>query len=123
MEGMTTGTSGIEALAERLAGGAVATEDDARLMLETPDLIAVGVIADDLRRRLHDNRVTFLRVLEVHVDQVPATLPARTAAGEIRIVGTPASLDTACAAVSAARALVGDDRPHRFLAGRSRRSR
>lgn len=102
---MTTGTSGIEALAERLAGGAVATEDDARLMLETPDLIAVGVIADDVRRRLHDNRVTFLRVLEVHVDQVPATLPARTAAGEIRIVGTPASVDTACAAVSAARAL------------------
>ena len=75
MEGMTTGTSGIEALAERLAGGAVATEDDARLMLETPDLIAVGVIADDVRRRLHDDRVTFVRVLEVHVDRVPATLP------------------------------------------------
>ena len=74
-------------------------------MLDTPDLIAVGVVADDVRRRLHDNRVTFLRVFEVHVDRVPASLPSRTAAGEIRIVGTPASVEAASAAVSAARAL------------------
>ena len=102
---MTTGTTAIEALADRLAGGAAATEDDARMMLETPDLIAIGVVADEVRRRLHGNRVTFLRVFEVHVDQVPAALPARTAAGEIRIVGTPSSLDAAVAAVRAARAL------------------
>src|SRR6478609_6225379 len=105
MEGMTSATTAMEALAERLANGAAATEDDARMMLEPPDLIAVGVVADDVRRRLHDNRVTFLRVLEVHPERVPAALPSRTAAGEIRIVGTAASVAAASAAVSAARAL------------------
>jgi len=102
---MTAGATAIEALAERLAAGAEATQDDARMLLETADLIAVGVVADDVRRRLHDNRVTFLRVFEVHVDRVPAALPSRTAAGEIRIVGTAASVAAASAAVSAARAL------------------
>ena len=102
---MTTGTTAIEALAERLAGGAEATIDDARVMLETPDLIAVGIVADDVRRRRHANRVTFVRVFEVHVDRVPASLPARTSAGEIRIVGTPASVEAASAAVAAARSL------------------
>jgi hypothetical protein len=105
MEGMTSATTAMEALAERLANGAAATEDDARMMLETPDLIAVGVVADDVRRRLHDNRVTFLRVLEVHPERVPAALPARTSAGEIRVVGTPVSVAAAAAAVASARSL------------------
>ena len=37
----------------------------------------------------------------------PPALPPRTAAGELRIVGTPVSLDAAVAAVEAARALAG----------------
>jgi aminodeoxyfutalosine synthase len=105
MEGMTSGTTAMDTLAERLANGDGATEDDARMMLATPDLIAVGVVADDVRRRRHDNRVTFLRVLEVHLERVPATLPARTSAGEIRIVGTPVSVAAASAAVVSARSL------------------
>jgi hypothetical protein len=107
MDGMTTGTTAIEALAERLAGGAAGTDDDARLMLETADLIAVGMVADDVRRRVHGSRTTFLRVLQVPVDRVPSALPARTAAGEIRIVGAPSSVDAASAAVAAARAIAG----------------
>lgn len=77
-------------------------------ILETADLIAVGVAGDEVRRRLHGVETTFVRVFEVHVDAVPQSLPPRTDAGEIRIVGRPASVDVAVAAVRAATALAGD---------------
>jgi aminodeoxyfutalosine synthase len=105
MEGMTAGSMPIEALAERVATGAEVSEADAQLLLDTPDLIAVGAIADDVRRRLHGNSTTFVRVFEIHVDAPPAALPPRTTPGELRIVGKPSSLDAAIAAVLAAAAL------------------
>lgn len=70
-------------------------------ILDTPDLIAVGVAGDDKRREMHGAKATFVRVLEVHVDAPPASLPAGTHAGEIRIVGVPASLESAVRAVTA----------------------
>lgn len=76
-------------------------------LLETPDLIAVGVAGDDVRRRMHGTRTTFVRVFEVHVDAPPQARPPRVAAGEFRIVGRPASLDAAVAAVRATVALAG----------------
>lgn len=76
-------------------------------LLETPDLIAVGVAGDDVRRRMHGTRTTFVRVFEVHVDAPPQALPPRVAAGEFRIVGRPANLDAAVAAVRATVALAG----------------
>ena len=79
------------------------SEADVQELLESRDLIAVGVRADDVRRRLHGARTTFVRVFEVHVDAIPAAVPARTSAGEFRIVGRPASAD---AAIAAARAVV-----------------
>jgi aminodeoxyfutalosine synthase len=59
------------------------------------------MLADDARRQRHGTRTTFVRVFEIHVDAPPAALPARTDAGELRIVGTPAETDTAVAAVRA----------------------
>jgi hypothetical protein len=79
----------------------------AQQILETPDLIAVGVTGDDVRRRMHGATTTFVRVFEVHVDAVPQTLPPRTDAGEFRLVGRPASLEAAVTAVRAAVALAG----------------
>ena len=77
---------------------------DPRVILSTPDLIAVGVQGDDVRRRMHGSRTTFVRVFEVHVDAPEtATAPARLAAGEFRIVGRPA---TEAAAVKAVEAMV-----------------
>ena len=107
MEGMTSGTIAIDALAGRAAAAEDLTEGDAQLLLDTPDLIAVGAIADDIRRRLHEARTTFVRVFEIHVDALPQSLPPRTQAGELRIVGAPASLDAAVAAVEAVTALAG----------------
>ena len=83
------------------------TDSEAQELLDTRDLIAIGVRADEVRRRLHGPRTTFVRVFEMHVDAPPGSLPARTSAGEFRIIGRPASLDAAIAAVREARRLAG----------------
>ena len=74
----------------------------AQQILETPDLIAVGITGDEVRRRMHGARTTFVRVFELHVAAVPQTLPPRTDAGEFRIVGKPDSRAGAVAAVRSA---------------------
>jgi aminodeoxyfutalosine synthase len=85
---------------------AISTEE-ARAILEDRNLIAVGARGDEERQRRHGKRTTFVRVLEVHVDAVPAVIPASASAGEIRLTGTPASVAAAIGAVKAARALAG----------------
>jgi hypothetical protein len=85
------------------------TMDDreARVLLDSPDLIAIGAKADAARQQRHGSRTTFVRVFEIHVDAPPPTLPASVSAGEFRIVGRPSSLAAAVAAVHAAAALAG----------------
>jgi aminodeoxyfutalosine synthase len=74
-------------------------------ILSTRDLIAVGVQGDDVRRRMHGARTTFVRVFEVHVDAPPSVRPSGLAAGEFRIVGRPSSESAATDAVRATAAL------------------
>ena len=71
-------------------------------ILETPDLIAVGMAGDEVRRRLHGSATTFVRVLEVHVDAPVRALPAGAQPGEVRVIGAPATLDAAVSAVATA---------------------
>src|SRR5688572_16098036 len=55
--------------------------------------------ADDVRRQRHGDRTTFVRVADIVVEpRQPATIPS--AAGEIRICGTPASRGAAIDRVS-----------------------
>jgi aminodeoxyfutalosine synthase len=79
--------------------------DDPRALLATRDVIAAGVRGDDVRRRMHGARTTFVRVFEVHVDAPPAAMPAGVAAGEVRIIGRPAMEGAAVEAVRAATTL------------------
>ena len=97
----------LEMLAERISAGDSVTQADARILMESRDLISVGMIADEFRRRLHGVKTTFVRVFEVHVDAVPTSLPSALSAGEIRIAGQPESLDEARAVVSSLRKLAG----------------
>jgi aminodeoxyfutalosine synthase len=101
MEGM------MDAIAERVQQGGAISDADARTILQSHDLIAVGMMADDARRRVHGIRTTFVRVFEVHVDAVPTALPEKMTAGEIRIVGRPASVAVAVAASQAVARLAG----------------
>jgi CofH/MqnC-like protein len=86
---------------------AAVNETEALAILAEPNLIAVGVRGDEERRRRHGAKTTFVRVLEVHADAVPANLPSAASVGEIRVMGKPASVAAAIAAVKAARALAG----------------
>ena len=77
------------------------SEADARELLQTPDLIAIGIRADEVRRRRHGARTTFVRVLEVHAGAPLSVFPSRVSAGEIRIVGRPETLEGAVTVVRA----------------------
>jgi hypothetical protein len=79
----------------------------ARALLAERNLIAVGARGDDERRRRHGTRTTFVRVLEVQTDAIPASLPPSAAPGEVRVVGRPATIEAARAAIVAAQALAG----------------
>jgi aminodeoxyfutalosine synthase len=95
----------LAAVAARLAQGEPLQHADAAVVLESHDLVAIGMMADEARRRRHGVETTFVRVFEVHVDALPSSVPAATSAGELRIVGRPASVAAAVAAVSAVRGL------------------
>ena len=102
---MTTGMD-VERLAETLAAGGTLQASDVRALAESRDLIGLGMLAADVRHRLHGDTGTFVRVETVQVAAAsagePLDVPAE--AGEVRIVGAPASLDEAVAAVRAVRA-------------------
>jgi CofH/MqnC C-terminal region len=97
----------LAAVAERLAQGDKLQPADVETVLGSHDLVAVGMMADEIRRQRHGRATTFVRVFEAHVDAVPATLPANVSAGEFRLTGRPASLGAAVAAVTAMRRLAG----------------
>ena len=86
---------------------AAVNEHEALAILAEPNVIAVGARGDEERRRRHGLKTTFVRVFEIHVEAVPASLPSGASAGEIRLMGKPASVAAAVAAVKGARALAG----------------
>src|SRR5690242_20703702 len=54
------------------------------------DIITLGVKADEVRRARHGTRTTFVRVADITCEP-GAAVEVPLAAGEVRIVGTPAS--------------------------------
>jgi hypothetical protein len=97
----------LAAVSERLAQGEQLQPADAEIVLGSHDLVAIGMMADEIRRQRHGRETTFVRVFEAHVDAVPARLPANVSAGEFRLTGRPASVAAAVAAVAAMRRLAG----------------
>jgi hypothetical protein len=100
---MTEATSEIEArihAGERL--------DEATLRhLATIDVLTLGMLADEARKRRHAGEATFVRVFETDVTQGWTSTAVPDGASEVRLRGLPATLDEAAAAVAAARAAAG----------------
>ena len=64
------------------------TDADLSIFAASHDIISLGMRADEVRRKRHGARTTFVRVANISADpQTPSEWPAP--AGEIRIVGTP----------------------------------
>lgn len=92
---------------DRINRGEPLSADEIRELAVTPDILSLGMLADTVRRRLHETRATFLRVADVAFDN-QAMLGQSPAAREIRLTGSPSTLAAAVAAVEAARAVAGD---------------
>jgi hypothetical protein len=92
---------------ERIAAGDRLSADEIRELADLPDVLPLGMLADSLRRRLRGTHVTYVRVASCGFDHsfADAVLPT---AREIRITGSPDSLQTAVSAVKSARALAGE---------------
>jgi aminodeoxyfutalosine synthase len=66
------------------------TDAELTSLAATHDIISLGVLADDIRRRRHGTKTTFVRVADVPADVgMPVVRPK--AAGELRILGIAAS--------------------------------
>ena len=93
----------VSAVTHKIAEGAPLDERDWQTLTDTHDLIALGVAADDARRRRHADRVTFVQVVDVPVETAAPAGTLSNQAGEVRLTGRPASV---AAAVTAVRAVV-----------------
>jgi aminodeoxyfutalosine synthase len=97
----------LDSVAERVTQGKDLSADDVQSILASHDIVELGMLADGVRRQRHDRKTTFGRVLDVHVEAVPETLPAKFDGGEIRIIGAPASVDRAVEAVLSVSRIAG----------------
>jgi aminodeoxyfutalosine synthase len=98
---------------DRINRGERLSAEEIRELAATPDILSLGMLADTVRRRLHDTRVTFLRVAEAAFDG-QAALSQLPAGREVRLTGSPATLDAGAAAVEAARIIAGDRKVSAF---------
>jgi 2-iminoacetate synthase ThiH len=103
---MTT-SSTFDLLIERVTAGERLAAPEVAELAAAPDILPLGMLADAVRRRLHGTRVTYLRVTSCAFDQSFAdAIPP--AAREVRITGTPGTLNVAVTAVESAKAVAGD---------------
>jgi aminodeoxyfutalosine synthase len=99
-------------LSRRLAAGERLSGEEIAQLAATPDILAVGMLADEHRRRMHAARVTFVRVANCPFDRAFSEAVPPTAA-EIRLTGVPQSVDAMLAAVQTGKSVAGD----RLLSG------
>lgn len=91
---------------EQIAAGERLSPDGIRALAEAADILPAGMLADAMRRRLHGTRATFLRVAPCRFDRSfsDAVLPS---AREIRVTGSPDTIDMALTAVKTAKEIAG----------------
>lgn len=92
-------SDGITALVARLASGAALSEADAAALAVAPDILSLGMLADEARRRKHGSRTTYVRVADVSLPHPgePVAIPA--AAREVRVVTGAAELESRMSAL------------------------
>ncbi|MEO5742657.1 MAG: hypothetical protein ABIS29_18885 [Vicinamibacterales bacterium] len=120
----------LDDLAGKIDAGEQLSEQDIAALGSSRDIIALGMLATTVRRRLHGHEVTYVRVADLPpsligfgeprkvgttpmgdtaagaTDIVP-TFKSADSAGEVRIFQTPQTLDAAIAVVEKARDLAG----------------
>jgi aminodeoxyfutalosine synthase len=82
------------------------TDSDVASLSSSHDIIRIGMLGDEARRKRHGAATTFVRVADVSAE-IGEPIAVPPAAGEVRIVGTPASRAAAVARVGAVIAAAG----------------
>ena len=107
-------TGSLDDLAARVETGAPLSDEDIDALSSSRDIIALGMLANASRRRIHGSEVTYVRVADLKVGASGSTevVPVEPAvpmdlAGEVRLFHTPATLDAAIAMVEQAKELAG----------------
>ena len=102
-----TDVSNFESLMERVNAGERLTPPELAELVATPDILSLGMLADALRRRLHDTQVTYVRVATCAFNE-PFAEKVLPVAREVRLTGLPDTLEVAVTAVAQARAVAGE---------------
>ena len=96
-----------EALAARLAAGGALADADVDALSGTPDILTLGMLADEARRRRHGARTTYVRVADVALPTPGEPVAVPPAAREVRIVAGAAALASGLPALRDAVAAAG----------------
>jgi aminodeoxyfutalosine synthase len=101
----------LDDLTARIDAGERLSEQDAAALASSRDIITLGMLATTIRRRLRGNEVTYVRVLDLEIDDKAnlkgSTTTTADSAGEVRVFSTPQTLDAAIALVEQARDIAG----------------
>jgi aminodeoxyfutalosine synthase len=80
-------------LAARVSGGEPLSADEVTALAQTTDILTLGMLADEARRRTHGADTTFVRVAVVTVPAAGGAVVIPPAAGEVRIDGLAGPLE------------------------------
>ena len=94
-------------LASKVEAGDPLTDKDVDLLSSTRDIIALGMLAGTVRRKLHGSTVTFVRVFDLDLPAASWPDHVPPSAGEVRLFQTPHTLDDAVRTVEDMRRLAG----------------
>lgn len=99
----------LEELTKKVDAGERLSEQDAVELASSRDIITLGMLSTTVRRRLHSNEVTYVRVADLKLDgEAELNVDSKAdAAGEVRIFQTPHTLDAAVTIVEKARNTAG----------------
>jgi aminodeoxyfutalosine synthase len=98
----------LDTLFSKIGAGERLTEAETNELAGANDIIGLGMLAEEVRRRRHGDRVTFLRVAHVTLVTAADAESIPGAPGEVRLRDSPASIEAASAGVRAAIARAGN---------------
>lgn len=81
------------------------TAAEAAQVAACPNLVSIGALGEAARKAVRGERVTFARVAVIAARPASEPLAGRGQASEVRIVGRPVSIDTACALIASVKAI------------------
>jgi aminodeoxyfutalosine synthase len=96
----------LDDLTTRVEGGERLSDSDIAAISSSRDIIMLGMLAGIVRRKLHGQQVSYVRVADLGAAAGPASQQADIP-GEIRIFETPVTLGACIEAVEKARDLAG----------------